>query len=215
MAQRRTADRYTRFVSTLKIGLPLVAIALLASVFMLSGRSELPGGLSFSASDMRALGTGLKVTRPRFSGASIDGDIYDFMAEEVAPRSTKLESAEITDLAGTVRFRDGQSVAIAAEKGEVNLVGETLQLSRSVRIDSSEGYRASADDLYLDLRAGSITGVGNIRATGPLGEITSSSLQITSEEGLALGKLSQSARLFFSNGVKVRYEPSVTSKRDE
>ncbi|QHQ36850.1 hypothetical protein [Algicella marina] len=205
---RRGADRYSRFVAALKVGLPLVAMALLASVFMLGTRSELPGGLSFSDADLQALGTGLKVTEPRFSGASLDGDLYDFMADEVIPRDASLEIADIAALEGTIRFRDGRSVHVSSATAAIDLPGERILLGEGMRLESSDGYVARAEDVRIDLKGGRIWGEGKVYAEGPIGEISSEEFLIESGEETALTEIGNESVITFTNDVKVRYVPA-------
>ncbi len=208
MSRRRTADRYSRFVGALKVGLPLTGLALLVSVFMLSTQDEIPGGLSFSDADLQALGTGLRVTNPRFSGASLDGDIYDFVADSVIPKDASLEFADIETLSGTIRFRDGHVVSLSAQRAEINLMTEELILSDDINLQSSEGYNAKASRLDVDLKNGQIHGSGDVFADGPMGEISSDSLLIEATEAQDIEALANDSMITFTNRVRLRYLPN-------
>ncbi|MEO0911516.1 MAG: hypothetical protein AAFY59_00785 [Pseudomonadota bacterium] len=209
MNRRRRVDRYSRFVATLKVGLPLTALALLASVIMLGTRDEVPGGLTFSAADLEALGTGMQVKEPRFSGASLDGDLYDFQANAVVPRDATLEFADIDALEGTIRFRDGRSVFISADTAEIDFGAEQILLRDSIYIESSDGYTAQGSIVVVDLEAGLVRGSGGITAEGPFGEITSRNLLIQSKGDNSLETLANDALMTFTEGVSLRYQPGA------
>lgn len=209
MQRRRPVDRYSRFVATLKVGLPLSALALLLSVFMLGTRDDAPGGLTFSAADLQALGTGMQVKQPRFSGASLDGDIYDFQADAVIPHDTSLEFADINALTGTIQFRDGRSITIAADVAEIEFATERITLKDNILIESSDGYTAQSDKVLMDLKKGRVVGEGSVAASGPFGDISSRKLLIQSDQTNSLENLAKDALMTFIGDVELRFQPGA------
>ena len=189
----------------LKVGLPLTALALLASVFLLSLRPELREGLTFSEADLRALGSGLAITNPRFSGSSIDGDLYDFEAKSVEPRDETLDAAKIDALTGTIRFQDGLLVDLEAPVADVDMVTETILWAEGLSLVTSDGYTAEAERADMDLNAGIVRGSGGIEATGPMGNITSRQLTISGTGGI--DGLREGSSVVFTGNVKLRYVP--------
>ena len=64
-APRPAGAGYSRAVRWLKIGLPLLALALLSTIFLVPREVSFEGGLVYTSADLLALGEGLAVTRPR------------------------------------------------------------------------------------------------------------------------------------------------------
>ncbi|MEM9812701.1 MAG: hypothetical protein AAF913_08525 [Pseudomonadota bacterium] len=210
MARRRSVDRHTRIVSALKVGLPLAGLALLASVVLLSLRPEPPGALTFSAADLEAMGSGLKVTRPRFSGASLDGDLYDFEAATVVPTDAELVRAEIEKISGAIRFADGLVVNLTAPDAAVDLVSETIFFDDGLVISTSSTLEAAAARANLDLRAGVLTAEGGVSASGTLGTIVAERLRVETVEEGNVEAFTEGATLVFTGGVELRYvEPQI------
>lgn len=107
------------------------------------------------------------------------------------------------DFDGEIRFPDGAVLEIASSAGALDISDRILDLAGDVRIVSSTGYRLTSEELAVDLRESSVAGRGRIFGTGPLGSISSETMQITRDP------VDGSNRLFsFGNGVRVLYDPA-------
>jgi lipopolysaccharide export system protein LptC len=197
-------DLYSRVVAVLKVGLPLVALALLSALFLIQTEDRIGGGLVFSAGDLDALGSGLRVSNPTFTGTTRDGDRFRFTAEEVIPDAAPPTRAGITGLAGRLDFRDGGAVELVADAGDLDIEAQELVLTGEVRIETSDGYRMFTDRVELAFQAGVLTTEAPTRTEGPLGEIESGSLRIVPVEA------GEDARFSFGNGVRLVYSPPAT-----
>ena len=72
---------YSRVVAVLKVGLPLVAVGLLASLFLVQTDDRLGGNVVFSPGDVEALGSGLSINNPTFTGTTRGEDRFRFTAD--------------------------------------------------------------------------------------------------------------------------------------
>lgn len=195
---------HSRIVGVLKIGLPLVALGMLASIFLVQ-TDRLGGDLGFSQGDIDALGRGLRIANPTFTGTTRGQDRFRFTAALVEPDAAPPERAKITTLAGEVALHNGPVVELEADRGDLHIPTERLDVAGNVRIRTSEGYRMAAEQATLDLRAGSLIAGNTVETTGPLGQIDSGSLTI--EPAAASG---EARRLSFGNGVRLVYDPPDT-----
>jgi lipopolysaccharide export system protein LptC len=200
----RGPSLHSRVVGVLKVGLPLVALGLLASLFLVQTDDSL-GGLVFSQGDIDALGEGLRITNPTFTGTTRGQDAFRFTADLVEPDAAPPERARITRLGGEIAFHDGPVVEIEADHGDLHIPTERLDLAGNVRIRTSEGYRMAAEQATLDLAAGSLVAGNVVETTGPLGRIDSGSLTIT--PAATSGEV---RRFSFGNGVRLIYDPPDT-----
>lgn len=192
---------HSRIVGVLKVGLPLVAIGMLASLFLVQ-TDRLGGNLIFSQGDIDALGQGLRITNPTFTGTTRGQDQFRFTAALVEPDAAPPERAKITTLAGEVVLHNGPTVELEADAGDLHIPTERLDVAGNVRIRTSEGYRMAAEQATLDLRAGSLVAGNTVETTGPLGRIDSGSLTI--QPAAASG---EARRFSFGNGVRLVYDP--------
>jgi lipopolysaccharide export system protein LptC len=193
---------YSRVVAVLKVGLPLVAIGLLVSLFLVQTDDRLGGNVVFSPGDVEALGSGLRIDNPTFTGTTQGGDRFRFTAALVEPDAAPPERARITTLAGTLDLQDGPRVSVSARTGDLDIPTQRLDLSGQVVITTSDGYRMVTDKATIDLRAGAFVAGDEVASTGPLGEITSGSLHVA--PAAATG---EARRFSFSDGVRVIYDP--------
>ena len=196
---------HSRIVGVLKVGLPLVALGMLASLFLVQTDDRFGGDLSFSRGDIDALGKGLRITNPTFTGTTQGQDRFRFTAALVEPDAAPPERAKITTLAGEVALNNGPVVELEADSGDLHIPTERLDVAGNVRIRTSEGYRMAAEQATLDLRAGSLIAGNAVETTGPLGRIDSGSLTI--QPAAASG---EARRFSFGNGVRLVYDPPDT-----
>jgi lipopolysaccharide export system protein LptC len=193
---------HSRVVAVLKVGLPLVAVGLLASLFVVQNDDRLGGNVVFSPGDVEALGSGLRIDNPTFTGTTRGEDRFRFTAALVEPDAAPPQRARITTLAGTLWLHNGPEVTVSAERGDLDIPTQRLDLSGQVVITTSNGYRMVTDKATVDLRAGAFVAGDEVVTTGPLGEITSGSLHVApaAESG-------EARRFSFSDGVRLVYDP--------
>lgn len=193
-------DVHSRLVAVLKIGLPLMALVLLASMFLVQTEDDFEGGISFGEADLEQLGQGLRITAPVLTGMTRDQDPFRFTAEVVVPDSAPPTRAAITALDGEVAFVGGPTVAVAAPEAAIDLETELMTMAGRVTVRSDDGLTVTADRMEIDLVTGSVFAEGRVDGAGPMGTIASETLRIVPAEG------SGGRRVFsFGNGVRLVY----------
>lgn len=195
---------HTRIVAILKVGMPLVALALLSGLFFSRPEDQVSsdGGLVFAPADVDALGSGLSIRNPTFTGTTASQDRFRFTAASVVPDAAPPTRAGIDTLSGDVEFADGPTVTMRAATGDLDVPTKRLDLAGDVVLETSDGYRIAAPKVTLDLGAGSLIAGDTVDSTGPLGHITSGSLRIA-----AAAPTGEARRFSFSDGVRLLYDP--------
>ncbi len=179
--------------------MPLTALALLATVFLFTTERSIPGGLTFSEADLDSLETGMHITRPRFSGSSENGDVYNFSADLLLPDAPKPETIKAVGLSGQIVFLQGTTMQLNAEEATFTLKDKTLLLSQGMSTVLSDGFRAEAESMYVDLDTGHLTTNGPVRATSPMGNIEAGNLRVENE----LIQNEENRMIWFEDGVKL------------
>jgi lipopolysaccharide export system protein LptC len=198
----RKAGLHSRVVAVLKIALPLIAVGMLAGLFVLQPENERGGEIVFSEADIEALGQGMQISNPTFNGVTRNADRFSFSADLVVPDTAPPENVTVTSPSGTIAFAGGTDVAVSSQSGHLDLSAQLLTLSGEVEIDTSQGWHVSMNRLDVDLLTGRIDGGDDVASTGPLGRIDAGRLSVDPPEP------ETQARLFtFSNGVRVVYDP--------
>lgn len=193
---------HSRVVTILKLGLPLVALALVASVFLVQTEDRLGGTIAFSQSDLAELGDGLSLRNSVFTGTTRSNDRFRFTAALVVPDAAPPKRATITTLDGRLDLTDGPTVTLLADTGDLDIPSQRLDIAGNVHITSSDGYDLTADKGTIDLVSGSFVAGDTVRTTGPVGAITAGNLHVTPDAATG-----EARRFSFSNGVHVVYDP--------
>lgn len=193
---------HSRVVTILKLGLPLVALALVASVFLVQTDDRLGGTINFSEADINQLGHGLRLTNSVFTGTTQSGDRFRFTAATVVPDAAPPKRAAISTLDGTLDLVDGPSVSLVADSGDLDIASQRLDIAGNVRISTTEGYELETDKATIDFVSGTFVAGDQVVTRGALGEITSGNLHVT--PAAATG---EARRFSFSDGVRVVYDP--------
>lgn len=162
--------RYSRAVRILRILLPLGALALLSSIFLIT-RDPFPAGITFSAADIEAFDAGLKLTEPRFTGTTDAGEPFILRAAWALPDAPDPSEIRLSGIEAQIFLADGREARLAAAKGTLKPKAQIVVLEGTVTIDTSDGYRAATARAVADLRARTLVVPELVTAEGPLGRI--------------------------------------------
>lgn len=193
-------DRYSRMIALLKVVLPLAALVLLSTVFLISRGSDQEAAIPFAQTEIEERMRGQQVTGPFFAGSTADGDEIVVSAENTRFTQTSGE-ATATALQATIRFVSGGSVTLSADSGSLGSDMEVAQFKGQVVLQTDDGMRVETERLDTHLNEINAKAPGTIRATSPLGRLTAGSMSITTESQ------GNSVQILFNNGVKLVYQP--------
>lgn len=201
---------YSKIVRWLKIGLPLLALGLLSAVFLLPRDHGFDGGLIYSTADLLALGEGLTVSNPRFTGTTEEGEPFVVSATSATPDGPDPEKVVLASPEATVD-QDARSVVLTAVTGTLLPKESRLMLSGDVMLVTSDGYKVTTGYVDANIKTGALDAPGPVRAVGPQGAIEAGSFRAVRADraapaattGLPVGD-----RIWFENRVKVTYAPA-------
>jgi lipopolysaccharide export system protein LptC len=189
--------RRSRVVALLKVLLPLGALGLMSTVFLLAREEASPAALPYA--ELEALAREPRIERPTLSGVAADGTAVALSAERVAAVPERPDRFALSAPRLETEGPGGDRAMIEAPAGEVEPAAQRLRLRGGVRLEASGGYRVEADAAAADLLAGTLE-AAPVTGAGPLGEIEAGGLSMVRGEGGA-------ARLVFNRGVRVLYQP--------
>lgn len=198
--KRRTA-RYSRFVGVAKVLLPLVAVAILSTVFLLGDDDSFDQGQVFTPDDFNALDDTNQLTRARFAGATTHGDYLSFSTARISPDPSRENVMEFSRLSGSAKFISGQEVQLVAPSALFFISDNRISMPEGGSITTSDGYRGRMESLNADLSTGDITG-DNLDGSGPLGAITAGHFEMVQNGG-------ENRVLWFSQGVTLKLNQRV------
>ncbi|TVP71255.1 MAG: hypothetical protein EA339_10555 [Rhodobacteraceae bacterium] len=190
----------------LRITLPLAALALLSTIFLVSRSIDPDRAVALSEIDMSALTREPRIGTARVAGVTSDNTTLVIEAAAMSAPGTQPQS-EPVDLrldapSGTLGFASGREITFASATGTLDRIADQVALTGDVQLQSSDGFRAQMPRLTAALGETRVLGYGGIRAEGPPGEITADRLSISVPPGATDGYL-----LAFSGNVRLIYQP--------
>ncbi len=170
---------YTRMIGILKISLPLMALAVLGTVFLITKDDGFDPGFTFSQAEFDALESGSYLDNPQINGKTENGDVFSLTAERIEPETRELQRIIAINLVSNFEFASGVSAEIIADTAEILMGGKLLVFPDGARIITSDGYDGTLETLTANLETGQISGE-MIKADGPLGHISAEIFHISS-----------------------------------
>ncbi len=194
-------DRYSQVVGWLKILLPLLALGLLATMFLFARAPAPPGGVPFA--EIEAIARDPRIGAPRFSGVTPSGVAVSLGARAVRALEAQPSAFAVDDLHIEIATPSGETVTLTAATGVFDSLHRRAVLEGLARIESSSGYQLEATGIEADLAEGELHTRGALAARAPFGAFEAGGLDVT--DG--------GAHLVFNNGVRLLYLPPVEGAR--
>ena len=195
-------DRYSRMVAWLKVLLPLMALALLSTLFLLSRSIDPMASIPFADSEIQERLRDQQVTGPFFSGSTAQGDQISFSAGKMGTSGSD-RSTTADDISAQIDLSSGSRIVFFADTGVIDIANDRSTLSGNVLITTSSGYKINAEQLIAAMTDLSVESPNEIIAVGPIGTITAGSMLLNAPEN------GGNAQLVFTDGVKLVYEPEI------
>lgn len=200
-------NAHSRLVGALKVLLPLTALVLLSTLFLLSRRVDPEAALPYARVDIADLLRDPRLTAPTYSGISREGDEVIFSAATAHPAGTDGSGARAVDPVLRLIGTDGAETRVVATEARIDPAAQVLVLSGAVRLDSANGYTVQSGEMIARLDRSRIDSPGAVTAEGPQGRISAGGFTLTrdAEPGHEV--------LVFNGGVKLIYLPAAASPK--
>lgn len=199
MARNPAKDNlHSRVVMILKVTLPLVALALLSSLFLFSRPIDPEDAIPYADVEIADRLAKPRMTGTGFSTVTSDGATLTLSAEQAAPMTG---GARVEGLSGLLASADGAKTEISATTGVLDRAAGQMVLEAGVRIATSTGYIVTTDRLTMGLDRSFLDSGGAVKATAPMGELTAGNLRLdrAADETTYL--------MVFNRGVRLIYLP--------
>ncbi|WP_299501617.1 hypothetical protein [uncultured Roseobacter sp.] len=194
-------DRYSRTVAWLKVALPLAALGLLSTLFLLSRVVDPTQSIPFADTEVRDRLLNQRVSGPYYSGTTADGDLIAFIAETVKTPNGLTGPSEARDVFVKVDMMDGTTIRVTSHAASMDVAEDISDLTGNVVITTSQGYIITSEAITARMTELDIRSPDTVFADTPAGEVVAGSMHLSSPEPDA------PAHLVFTNGVKLLYLP--------
>lgn len=169
--------RYSRFVSWMKIGLPLAAIAVLIAILVASGVLWPDDKIDVSYSEVAVKNDGLRMVSPRVTGLNQDGLPYTMTADTATQNPTTPNYVTLENIKAemTLDEANGQ-INMKADRGLLDSDAHTLALQDNIDLFTSQGYEFHASQADINFKAGSLSSRQPVTGQGPLGTLSAETM---------------------------------------
>jgi lipopolysaccharide export system protein LptC len=192
-------DGHSRLVFWLKIVLPLIALAILSTLFLVSRNIGGDGTVPFSDVDLDALARDPQLSAPEYSAMTKDGAALTVQSDLARPTAAGVVA---TAIVARYEAQGGQTIDLSAAEGSFDEVAGTLSMSGGVLVETSAGYRLETGDLTGRLDRTQLSAPGAVVAEAPFGRIEAGAMQLDRADGNSGDSI-----LVFKNRVRLVYDP--------
>lgn len=202
MSEMASADRYSRLVLWLKVSLPIAALAILSTLFFVAETLDPEAAIPYAEVDVAKILREQGATSPTFGGVTSGGVKIALSADSIRPDDGDRNLWKGVALSARLDLPSGAQISIDSPEGSVDAKKSEALLQGGAVLESSIGYRVTADIIVASLKDSSVTAENGIVATGPPGEITAGRMLLTRSPGEP-----PSHHLVFQNGVRLVFTP--------
>ena len=175
----RAGGAYSRFVSSMRIALPLIAVAVAVIVIAWPQFGEKPKRFSLGVSKVTVNdGGGQQIVNPRFTGTDSDQRPYTVTADAASQGQASPMMIDLSFPRADLTMSSGAWLAISADSGLFDRKRQKLALKGSVNHFHDTGYELRTASADVDLAGGVATGVDPVSGQGPFGSLNSTGFQI-------------------------------------
>jgi lipopolysaccharide export system protein LptC len=196
------SDPYSRLIAFLKILLPLLALGILSTIFLVSSRVETTNSIPFAEDEIAQRIRSQQVTGALFSGVTTGGDRISFTADEIVtdPDNVQVARSPVAE----IDFSAGGGVRLESERGHVDLAADLAVMEGRVVIRDTSGYVMRSEEISSRLSSLDVVSPGEVTADGPPGTLRAGKMRIGKQGS------GDNVHLLFTDGVKLVYDPKET-----
>ncbi|QDY71248.1 LPS export ABC transporter periplasmic protein LptC [Qingshengfaniella alkalisoli] len=198
----RFDNGYSRAVAVAKLVLPLIALAILSTLFLFPRGQRTGEPMAITDITIRELAREQRLGAPSYDGVTAEGSKVNLSAETLRPDSDQPGVIIGTELRATLFNKNGFGYQIASGAGRIDEETGQTTLSENVQITTSTGYRIQTDTAFVSTDLNHIETEGAIQASGPLGQLTAGKMVMTGNPDSG-----NNAVVVFKDGVRLLYQP--------
>jgi lipopolysaccharide export system protein LptC len=200
------AQRHSRHVLWLKIGLPTIAALSVAGFFLVMALNRGGDGLpALTLSGINLDTREITMDKPHISGFDGTKRAYEVNAEKAvqALGNPKVVNLETID----ARFAVAEDVRanLVARAGIYDANTQKLTLDGGIEITTTNGYSGSLEHADVDIEKGTVFSDTGVLLRGKEGQITADSIEV----------LDQGKHIFFRGNVKLHFTPPEETATDK
>jgi lipopolysaccharide export system protein LptC len=187
-------------VQFLKVLLPLVAIVMLSTVFLLSRSIETDVKVPFTQRDIEERLADQIVTRPNYRGTTRKGEEVQIEAIQ-ATQGTENSVPTASEFRGRLGLSNGGIITLDSNSGMIRPDKNTATFIGDVVITTTDGIEVTTNLLNTALDEIRGDTPGQVNGTGVIGNFSAGRMTFGTK------KKDGPVHIIFTDGVKLIYEP--------
>lgn len=195
------ADAHTRVVTWLKVALPLAALAILSTLFLLAEQIDPEEALPFAEVDVEDLAREPRMTLPSYAGTTADGAALSLTAEAAMP-GTPERPSEALNVRLELATPDGTVTELRAASAVMDVEKKRVVLSGGVTLTTSQGYSLQTPEIIASLDRSGLEAPAGVTAMSPAGMLTAKSMTLGQDNQTPGAYL-----MVFKGDVRLVYSP--------
>jgi lipopolysaccharide export system protein LptC len=191
-------NAYSRLVGTLKVVLPIIALGILSTLFLLSDPPDPERALPFADVDVAQLAREQRLTQPQYAGVLGNGREITLVADAAVPDFERTDVIVTDNVTGQIALADRQTLQFDARAGTIDVARRVADLSGDVIAEVTQGYRLFSDAVELQLGEFGMISPGDVVIVGDGLTLTAGAMDLKGPDGAAV--------VSFTGGVRVLYD---------
>ena len=176
---RGSVEKYSRFVSAMKVVLPTAAGLLLAVVIILPQLRPEPEQFAAEVAVVEgSIGNTLSLVNARYLGTDTSGQPFSVTAKTVREPAGDDNNIELTAPQADISLNDGTWLMVGAESGQYHRETQTLTLEGEVNLFQDQGYELHTQTATVMLEEGSASSTTPVSSQGPFGQLQSQGFKL-------------------------------------
>lgn len=172
------ARRHTWLVKTLRLLLPMLAVASLGLYFVTGDFSiETPAG-NVSVEGVALNSKNLKMINPKFAGFGQGEDSYEVKAESATQDIKAPHKVTLNKITAQLLRSKGDWVRMSASKGFYDTKGTQLDLFGGIRVTTKSGMQADLSSAAVDVKSQEVVSKEPVNVKLPNGTVRADRLRI-------------------------------------
>ena len=193
-------NMHSRLVAILKVTLPLLALVILSTLFLVSRKINPEDAIPYADVDIEDRLRDPKMTGAGLSGMTPDGSAINVTAAEA--KSDASGGGTLQQVIGSLRTPDGKTSELAAVSLQIDPDAHAIHLTNGAEFHNATGYVVSTDGLTVATNRTFVESHGPVSVDGPLGQLTADHMQFSST-----GDKTGPYLLVFNGQVRLLYQP--------
>ncbi len=174
-------NTYSHLVSWLKIVLPLLALAILSTLFLVARTVDPAQNLPFADVDVDEIARDQRIGKPNYSGVTSDGAAVSVVAESAKPDPDRPDAMTGEKAEAVIELENGITVNVTAGALDLDNAAGQVRLLQDVHVTTSDGYSIETEEVQVALNRTRIASDRHSVVKGPVGVISADTFELTRE----------------------------------